>query len=232
LTDGQHAPARKNPSPAVFIGIGVAVVVVAGVIVAFALTRNKSSSPGTVSGSSSYGGFQFSDVKYDPVTTVVGADQKKANNAAKQASVQVTSQLNTLYGEGFLDPANWQKGSYASALAVFDAHAAAQAQQQIDTLTAGTAAGASFTTITPQGSKLHIDVLVDKGNNPVSAIGELEFRASAMGKDGTVTKLISKATYIFTQEGGVWKITSFNVQREDKQGGASPSAGATGSATP
>jgi hypothetical protein len=231
LTDGQHAPARKNPSPAVFIGIGVAVVVIAGVIVAFALTRNKSSNAGVVSGSPSYGGFQFSGVRYDPVTTAVGGDQKKADNAAKQASAQVTNQLNTLYGEGFLDPANWQKGSYTSALAVFDAKAAAQAQLQIDTLTAGTAAGTTFTTITPQASKLHIDVLVDKGNNPVSAIGQLEFRAIAHAKDGTVTRLISKGTYVFTQESGVWKITSFNVQREDKQGAGTSSASATGSPT-
>lgn len=213
--------------------MGVGVLVVLGVV-AFLVFGGKDAAPSV--SSSPVSGFLFADVKIEAVTTAPGADQKKATKTAAPIATLVTNQLNTLYGGGFLNTANWQQGKYDSALVVFDDGALNEAQQQLDVLTAGTAAGSTYSSITfaadgstPNHAQLKVQVLLDKTNKPVSAVGIVKFSATAAGKDGSTVILDSQGQFIFRDIGGTWKIVSFNVKRNDQQ--ATPTS-PSGSASP
>jgi uncharacterized protein YhfF len=214
----------------------VGVLVVLGVVAIFVFGGKDTAAPSV--STSPVSGFQFADVKTEPVTTVAGADQKKATKAAVPVATLVTQQLNTLYGEGFLNPANWQQNKYDAALVVFDDGALTEAQQQLDILTAGTTAGSTYSSITfsatgsdPNQAQLRVQVLLDKANRPVSAVGVVKFSATATGKDGSTVVLKSQGQYIFHEVGGTWKVVSFNVSRDDQQATATPTS-TTGSASP
>jgi hypothetical protein len=228
LTDVQNTPTRKGPDKAVLIGIGVGVVL-ALAIGAFFIFRGKAKSTdgSTISQTPSASGFQFTTAKATGISTTAGADQKKINRVAVPVAGQVTAQLNTLFGEGFINETNWKAGKYDTALVVFDTQAATAAQQQIDVLTAGSSAGATYTSIKAGDSQLNVQVLVDKHNTAVSAVGVFTFTATATAKDGSTAELKSKGQFIFANVGGTWKIVSFNVTRNDAQ--ATATATATGS---
>jgi hypothetical protein len=236
LTEPQHASTGNRPKPAVLVGVGVGVLVVLG-LVAVLVFRGKSN-PGAQVSSSPSAGFQFVNVKVDPLATAAGADQKKTTRAATPIASLVTQQLNTLYGQGFLNPADWQQGKYDTALVVFDPGALTAAQKQLGELTAGTAAGSTYSSIAfvttgsqPDQADLKVEVLLDKSNKPVSAVGIVKFTATAKGKDGSTVTLKSQGQYIFRDVGGTWKIVSFNVTRDDQQVTATPTT-PTGSASP
>jgi hypothetical protein len=216
LTDVENPPIRKGPDKTVLIGIGVGVVL-ALAIGAFFIFRGKSSSTdgATVSGSASPTGFKFATAKSTGISTTAGADQKKINKVAAPVAVEVTSQLNTLFGEGFVNATNWKAGKYDTALAVFDTQAASSAQQQIDVLTAGSSAGATYSSIVAGDNALNIQVLVDKHNTAISAVGVFKFAAAATAKDGSIVTLQSKGQFIFANVNGTWKVVSFNVTRND-----------------
>ena len=211
------------------------VLVVLGAV-AFFVFRGKDTGTAAVS-TSPVAGFQFVDVKSEPIATTAGADQKKTTKAALPIASLVTQQLNTLYGQGFLNPADWQQNKYDSALVVFDDGALTEAQQQLDVLTAGTTAGSTYSSITfvktgsgSNQASLKVQVLLDKANRPVSAVGIVKFSATAKGKDGSTVILKSQGQYIFRDIGGTWKVVSFNVTRDDQQ--VTTTTTPTGSATP
>ena len=233
LTDAPNTPTpkRKGPDKTVLIGIGIGVAL-ALAVGGFFVFRGKStpaSDGASVSGSQSPTGFAFSSAKSTGISATAGADQKKVNRVALPVAAQVTSQLNTLFGEGYVNEANWKAGKYDTALAVFDTQATTAAQQQIDVLTAGTNAGATYSKIEAADNQLNIQVLVDKHNVPVSAVALFKFSANATAKDGSIVTLQSKGQFIFSNVGGTWKIVSFNVTRNDVA--ASPSASATTTST-
>jgi hypothetical protein len=232
LADGRHATTSSDgPNLRVLIGGGVAILVVLGIAGYLVFGRNKGvagESPSPVS-ASPVAGFQF-DSRTVTLTVDPEADKKKAKAAAEPVAKQVVSELNTLYGEGFVDTARWQAGTYDDALAVFDTGAQAEARTQLDVLTAGAAAGTTFASISAPTGKLAINVLVDTNNRPQSASGAATFTASVIGKDGSAITIRSQGQFIFRAVNGDWKIVSFNVTRSDQSGATSPTA--TGSPTP
>ena len=222
MTDVQNAPTRKGPDKTVLIGIGVGVALALAVGAFFIFRSKPNSTDTTVSQSPSASGFQFTTAKATGISTTAGADQKKINKLAAPVANEITSQLNTLFGEGFINETNWKAGKYETALVVFDTHAASAAQQQIDVLTAGSSAGATYTSIKAGDSHLNVQVLIDKHNAAVSAVGVFTFDAIAAAKDGTSVTFKSKGQFIFANVSGTWKIVSFNVTRHDSQ--ATPTA--------
>ena len=213
--------------------MGIGVLAVAGVVVYLVFGPKKGSTGDTVAVSGSpVAGFQFQEAKASAVSTSQHTDQKKANTAIRPVATQVTQQLNTLYGQAFVNPANWQKGTYDPALVVFEptGGAQAEAQQQLDALTAGASAGSTYSSITDPRGTLAIKVLIDNLLKPDSAVGIVQFTATANGKDGSSTTIQSMGQYIFRNVGGTWKIVSFNVKRND-QPTSTPVTG-SGSATP
>ena len=226
LTDVENTPATKGPNKAVLIGIGVGVAVALAIGAFFIFGKSSGSTDGSnVTGSVSPSGFAFAAAKSTGISAAAGADQKKVNKTAAPVAVEVTSQLNTLFGEGFVNETNWKAGKYDTALTVFDAPALTAAQQQIEVLTAGASAGATYSAIVAGDNQLNIQVLVDKRNSAISAVAVFKFAALATAKDGSSVMLQSKGQFIFANVGGTWKIVSFNVTRDDAA--ASPTAAPT-----
>jgi hypothetical protein len=209
----------------------VAILVVLGVVGYLVFGRSKGATENPGSSISASGAlFQFRDAKAFGISVDPKADRKKANEAAVPIATKVEGALNTLYGEGFLDPANTQKGTYDNALAVFDTGALTQARAKVDVLTAGATAGSTFDSIGGATGHLKVQVLLDKSYRPQSAVGIATFSATANGKDGSTITLQSQGQFIFQDVQGTWKIVSFNVTRNDQSGAAV--ATNSGSASP
>jgi hypothetical protein len=218
--------ARKKavPKRLVWIGAGVGAAVVVGVVLFLVFHKSDGNEGVAVSGAPSVTGFEFNEAKAVALLTNTKSDQKKANNAIQPVATEVVKQLNSLYGEAFLNPTNWQGNSYDTALTAFDdgGGAKARAEQQLGVLTAGTAAVTTYSSIVKGESRLTIQVLVDNLLKPASAIGNAWFTATAQGKDGSLTTIRSKGEYIFRNVGGTWMIVSFNVTRTDQPASATP----------
>jgi hypothetical protein len=225
LAEGQHAQSPPRRTPLFIIG-GIAAVA-ALVAAIFVFTGGGDGPLGISMGNDTPETPEFTfKVHKGPVTTTAeGADQQKAVAAAAPAAKAVTATLDTLYTEAFLDPANWQEGSYEDALVLFSPDARAEAEQQLELLTAGTEVS-GLETIQPMPSTVKTEVLVDPKNVPASVIGIVKFQASGVeGSDRFVFS--SKGQYTLEKIDGDWTIVSFSVSRADKE----RSTGA-GSATP
>jgi hypothetical protein len=225
LAEGQHAQSSPRKTPLFIIG-GIAAVA-ALVAAIFVFTGGGNGPLGIPLGNDTPETPEFTfKVHKGPVTTTAeGADQQKAVAAAAPAAKAVTAALDNLYTEAFLDPANWQEGSYEDALVLFSTGARAEAERQLELLTAGTEVS-GLETIRPMPSTVKTDVLVDPNNVPASVIGIVKFQASGVeGSDRFVFS--SKGQYTFEKIDGDWTIVSFSVSRADKE-----RAAGTGSATP
>ncbi len=146
-------------------------VVVAAVVLGFVLLGGADSLP-IIGGSPPppTPDFAFTMTKVTPVATSSESTHKDLETKAKEAAGQVTDQMNTLYIGAFLDPGNWLDGSYDSVWELFDQGASAEAQTQVETLTAGTGAGDTFKQILPDAGKLKAKVLFDLKDQPYSVV--------------------------------------------------------------
>ena len=68
--------------------------------------------------------------------------------------VEAEDVLTDLYTEGFLDPANWEQGSYADAFGGFARGARDQAETHPGPLTAGPGAGDRYERIEPKSGRI------------------------------------------------------------------------------
>jgi len=232
LADGRHTTTSSDgPNLRILIGGGIAILVVLGVAGYLVFGRNTggTAEPASPVSVPAVAGFQF-DSKTLTLTVDPKGDKKKAKAAAEPVAKQVAIGLNTLYGKGFVDTTSWQSGTYDEALVMFDTGAQVEARNQLDVLTAGSAAGTTFDSIGDATGKLTINVLVDANERPQSASGAATFTATATGKDGSTTTIRSQGQFIFRSVKGSWKIVSFNVTRNDESGGGTPTG--SGSATP
>ena len=225
MAEGRHTSA-PTVKPVYLIG-GVVFVVLA--IVAFFLLKGGGGNPagtGTVTAQTPSFLFKVSDVIAVPTRAGVKGKQLKAK--AKPFAKEVANALDLFYSQAFLDPANWQQGSYDNAWALFDAGASMEARKNIDTLTAGTSAGDTFKTILPVKGVLKAKVLFDNNDKPFSIVAIVHFSASAAGKDGKSFLLQSQGQYVLQKIENRWKVVSFHVQRNDQERVvASPSASAS-----
>ncbi len=159
--------------------------------------------------------FAFTTAKVIAVPTRAGAKGATLKTSAKAAADDVTKAMDTLYIGAFLDPGNWQAGSYGDVWDLFETGASAEAQQQVDTLTAGTGAGATFDAIVPVTGSLKTKVLFDQKDQPFSVVAIVRFEATGSGKDGQDLQMSSEGQFVFQQVDGAWKVVSFRVLRND-----------------
>ena len=215
------------------IALGVVALIAAVVVVVFLLGGGSAvtnilpghSTPPTP-------GFAFQTTKVLPIPTVATAKLVKLKPAAQSAAKAVTTVLDTLYANAFLAPGNWQDGSYDDVWASFDPKASAAAQQDLETLTAGAAAGDTYSDIQPSRGTVKISVLMDAKGQPQTASATLVFSANATKKAGGTTLLRSEAHYFLQRFGSAWKVVSFQVKRTDVANAPAPSPSGSGSASP
>lgn len=174
--------------------------------------------------------FAFKTTNVLAVPTRAGAKSEQLKGKAQAPAAAVTKIVDAIYTGAFLDPGNWQDGSYDSVWTLFDRGAGTEARAQVDTLTAGSGAGGAFDTILPNaGSTLKIKVLLAPNDEPYSVVAIVRFRAIGRGKDGQDLQMLSAGQFLFQKVGGSWKVVSFKIVRNDEQRPASPSPSASGS---
>jgi hypothetical protein len=160
--------------------------------------------------------FDFKTAKVVAIPTA-GQTPKKLAAAANGASKQAVLVLDAVYTEGFLDPSSWDDASYDDVWAQFEKKAATEAESHGDTLTAGGAAGAAYTTIEPAKGTIRPRVLMDPQGQPLSVVAIVYFAARGVHDDGSYTLFKSTGQYFLRKDGNAWKITAFEVSRKDAE---------------
>ena len=141
-----------------------------------------------------------------------------------------SAQMDALYMGAFLDPDNWLEGSYDGVWELFEGDASTEAQEQIETLTAGVGAGDAFAQILPSKGTLKTKVLFDQEEQAFSVVAITRFAAVGTGKDGSDVRMTSRGQYVFQQVDGEWRVVSFKVLRHNElEEAPSPSATPSGS---
>jgi hypothetical protein len=235
-TEATRVERSPRRGPRAGIAVAVVAVLVAGGI--FFATRGKGPLAGVIPGTSKSPAlvtpdFHFRGAKTVAIPTVASQSPKKLKEPAQQAALQTTSVIHDLYTEAFLDPANWQGGTYDSAYAVFSSSAASQAESSADVLTAGPRAGDAFSDIQPGKAKIQSQVLMDARGNPSTVVATVTFTARGTQTDGPTTLFVSSGSFFLRRVDGDWKIVAFQVRRGDKveKTPVTPS-GSSGSTTP
>lgn len=222
----EQTPSR-SPRRAPLIGAGLVVLLlVIGVLVL--LSRDdapptRRAAPGDGETTASDGdvaspttpSFRFRDTSRELVRTSpspVGRRHRQASLAAAKTAEDV---LTDLYTEGFLDPANWEEGSYADAFRGFARGARDRAETRPGPLTAGPRAGDRYERIEPKSGRIATRILLDREGAPVLLVSSVRFSAIATGSDEVILRSVGQ--FLFERVGGAWKIVSFDVTRDDRE---------------
>jgi hypothetical protein len=164
------------------------------------------------------------------IPTAPDADEAALSASADEVAQEITPTIDDLYTNAYLDPSNWRHDDYEEVFTAFAPHAAATAEQSVETLTLGATAGDVFDTVDPGKSKLSFQVLYDPDGEPDTAVVSVIFRATAERKDGTYLAIVSEGEYFLRKIDG-WTITAFDVTRDDHETHP-PSPSASTSASP
>jgi hypothetical protein len=229
LADGAHTPQRSRGGVAKIAA--VVVVVAAAAVGGIVFFGNDGSSETT----NPDGGtdvhpttpeLTFKVAKAVAIPVTAGQTPKKLAGAASGAADGAVDVVDTIYTEGFLDPSSWEGADYDDAWTQFTDAAAAQAESEADTLTAGSDAGATYDLIEPAKATVRSRVLVDDAGKPVSVVALVYFSAKGMHDDGSYTLFKSTGQYFLERDGSDWTVVAFDVRRADseKEAPATPSA--------
>jgi hypothetical protein len=221
----------------------VALIVVVGGGTAFFLLRSHggSSPPGsiTTTGSPSAQTPPF-DFKLLGAKGIPSSDATKASAlkpVADQSAKEIATTLDRMYSLAFLDPSNWQHGTYENVFGFFDlGRAQKTAARDAALLTLGMGAGNEFSTVLPTAGTLTVRVLMDPSGNATFAVATAHFAARATAKSGGAdTAVVSTAQYFMHIQEGGWTISGYTVTRKDhpvKSKPSTPTPSGTASASP
>jgi hypothetical protein len=159
----------------------------------------------------------------------VTAEKKQVPPGAETAATGVTSTLDTLYTEAFLDPANWRDGAYDEVWPLFADPAAGAAEQESQTLTVG-GDGRAYTKIADPKGRIQVKVLLNEEDQVATAVAVVRFKAVGTRTDGKVTIFRSAGQYFLQADGDAWQVYSFSVDRDDAVREPRPSASGSASA--
>lgn len=157
--------------------------------------------------------FGFDDTSRKMVKTSPEPMGSRHRQASVAAATEAEDVLTDLYTDGFLDPANWERGSYAGAFGGFARGARDQAETHPGPLTAGPGAGDRYERIEPKSGRIATRILLDRQGAPVLLVSVVRFSAVATGSDEVVLRSVGQ--YFFERVGRAWRIVSFDVTRND-----------------
>ncbi len=198
-------------------------------IVLFLLLRGGGSGGGIIGGpDNTIPAFDFRLTKAIPIL-VTNHKPTQFDSAAQDVAGQVGATMTMLYREAFLDPANWRDGSYDEVWPLFEDGSQAAAQQDGTTLTLGPSAGDQFDTIDQPLGTLSVKVLLDRTNQPATAVAIVKFKALATAKAGAPILVVSTGQYFLRQTSDGWLVYAFSVSRDDHE--VVPSPGPSSSPT-
>lgn len=157
--------------------------------------------------------FGFTEATPNVIRTSSGRLKRRQRKASRSAALAARTVLDDLYTEGFLDPANWEEGSYTEAFRGFASGARKQAETRLGLLTAGARAGDRYEQILPVSGRIDTRILLDRGGRPSLLMSVVRFAAAADGPEPATLR--SRGQFFFERVGGSWKIVSFYVTRAD-----------------
>ena len=157
--------------------------------------------------------FRFSKVTRKVVPTSGGRIKRRQREAGEHAEVAARTILDGLYTEGFLDPANWTRGEYASAFGGFAKGARMRAVAHPGLLTAGARAGDRYEEIQPVAGRIDTRVLIARGGRPTLVLSFVRFSAVATGPEPVTIR--STGQFFFERVRGSWRVVSFHITRSD-----------------
>jgi hypothetical protein len=172
--------------------------------------------------------FDFKVTKAIPFLVTDGESAQFAGRAEEVAN-EVGKTMKTLYTEAFLDPKNWRDGSYDEVWPAFDEGSRATAEQDGETLTLGASAGDTYDKVTRPQGWIKVKVLLNRDDQPSTAVAIVKFTALGTGKDGTYTQIVSKGQYFLRPGGDGWTVYAFQVRRGDHE--TVPKPGPSGTST-
>jgi hypothetical protein len=227
----QRRSTRKRRFPAALLAVPI--VLVAAGVAAILLLGGGDGPLGVIGGgddADEVPPFDFRVGKTGVVATAPEADVGALKTEAGAIVPDVVTVLDELYTNGFLDPANWRENDYEEVVDLFSAEAAPAAEQSLDALTLGAAAGDVYETVTPSRGGLKFSVLFDPDGNPDTVAVTVRFTALGARQDGTYTAIVSEGE-LFLRDIDGWKITGFDLRRKDHETEPPPSPSASGSAS-
>jgi hypothetical protein len=204
-----------------------AAVVVLGVVL-FVVFTGGGGDGGLLGEDNTIPAFDFRLTRAVPVL-VTHQDPAKFEAVAQDVGAQVGETMTTLYTEAFLDPANWRDGAYDEVWPLFEEGTQAAAQEEETTLTLGPTAGDQFAKVEQPLGTLNVRVLLDRTNQPTTAVAIVKFKALASAKDGTTVAVVSTGQYFLRSASDEWLVYAFSASRDDHE--VIPSPGPTASAT-
>jgi hypothetical protein len=209
----------RSPRRLPLIGIGfVALLVIAAAVL---LTRDddtpeRAVHPGaeTTDGDAAQTpAFRFTKATRALVRTSPGRIKRRQKAISERAAIAARTILDDLYTEGFLDPANWQQGTYVEAFRGFASGARKRAETRPGLLTAGSGAGDRYEQILPVSGRIHTRILLGRAGKPTLLLSVVRFSAIALGPEPVTLR--SAGQFFFERVHGSWKIVSFHVTRTD-----------------
>ena len=99
-------------------------------------------------------------------------------------------------------PTTGSTGSYDGVWELFEGGASTEAQEQVETLTAGVGAGDAFEQILPEKGTLKTKVLFDQEEQAFSVVAIARFEAVGTGKEGDDVRMTSRGQFVFEQVDG------------------------------
>jgi LCP family protein required for cell wall assembly len=118
-----------------------------------------------------------------------------------------------LYSIGFVDPARWDGGRFPELLALFGDRTRAQARRDLGELTLGGAA-TELAALRPEGARVDVRFLLDRGRNPIAAVADVSFAGTAIAGDDEVELPVRhRGRYVLRPSPGGWRIVAYDVRR-------------------
>ena len=138
--------------------------------------------------------------------------------------------LDQFFTDAFLDPNKWKDGDYEDALALFSDAALPSAQVAgLETLTLGANAGDTYET---RAARQGIDPLrraVRSRGRPVRRRGARQvLRARPSSRTRRYVAIVSHGVLFLEDTGDGWRITAYDMKRNDHATEAPAATGATG----
>ncbi len=158
--------------------------------------------------------FDFTVKRSEVVPTAEAADVAALEISATQVQSEITPVLDDLFTNAFLDPSNWREGDYAEVLEAFAPGALSSAQQGLEAITLGAGAGDVYEVVEPTKGSLEYTILFDPEGIVDTAVVKFRFYALGERKDATYMSIVSHGQ-LFLQDVDGWKITAFDVIRND-----------------
>lgn len=222
----QRASTKKRRKPLTLFLVPIALVAI-GVVLLFTLGGGTSAIPIIGGGDDPVPEFDFRTRKAIAVPTAEEFDKVALAATATQVGDEITPVLDELFTNAFLDPSNWRKGDYEEVYAAFAPDALASAREGVETITLGGSAGSLFETVQPTKGSVEYRVLFNPDNQPDTAVVRYRFYASVERKDGTYLAIVAHGQ-LFLRDLDGWKITAFDMKRNDREGVAPVATGPSG----